>query len=119
MQRRCGHPRSTTTSLRAESVGELRLHASARTLGVLGVVDQVRVGIERLLDARMAQLPRDVDDVLALRNQDRRGGVPEVVEAQALALLPRSRAALRSTALGRRPARSAAASKPRLETFRQ
>ena len=43
----------------------------------------MRVGVERLLHARVAELAGDVDDVLALRDQDARVNVPEIVKPQA------------------------------------
>ncbi len=50
---------------------------------MFGAVEQVRVDAERDVGGGVAELPRDEDDVRALRDEERGERVSEVVEAEA------------------------------------
>ena len=54
---------------------------------MLGAVEEVRVHAQRDVRARVPELPRHEDDVRALRDQQARERVPQVVEAQPRAVL--------------------------------
>jgi hypothetical protein len=69
-------------STRAARRAQNALEGGARPACVLGGVEKVRVDAERDVRRRVPELPRHEDDVEPFRDQERRVGVPQVVEAQ-------------------------------------
>ncbi len=63
---------ASTTSITRHDSPEAGFQYIARTLRVLGLVEQVRVDLERDVRRRVAQLPRDVDDVESFSDEKAR-----------------------------------------------